>query len=302
MLQRHAQLTGHNGALYALAGRGDTLLSGGGDGWLVQWDYATPELGKVMAKIEGRVFSFHAFAERPLVVAGDMEGGVRWIDLTDAARNRNVAHHRQGVFAIRHRDAAVYTVGGEGRLTKWSVATQRTVESLQLSGQALRSLAIHPTLAEAAVGSSDGNVYVVQLDDFRLRQTLDSAHANSVFSLVYSPDGQYLYSGGRDAQLQQWSVWDSYQNIRQIPAHLTTINDLVLSPDGRFLASAGRDKTVKIWDAADLALLKVLEGVRDRGHFNSVNALAWTDRGLFSTGDDRTVIWWTQSSAASPDR
>ena len=291
MLTHCAQLTGHNGAIYALAGLGDTLLSAGGDGWLVQWNYTDPTLGKVVARIDGRIFSFCAFPDRPLVVAGDMTGGVRWIDLADAAATRNVAHHRQGTFAVKLDGKYLYTVGGEGRLTRWDVVTQRTVESLQLSGQPLRSLALHPQRPEAAVGSSDGNIYVIDLIDFRLRQTLRAAHSNSVFTVTYSPDGQWLYSGGRDAQLNRWHTED-FQLEQRVPAHLSTLNALAFSPDGQWLATAGRDKTVKIWSAATLQLQKVLEGVRDRGHFNSVNALTWNERGLFSAGDDRTVVWW----------
>ena len=292
MLVRHAQLTGHNGAVYALADAGATFLSAGGDGWLVQWHYADPEPGRVVARIEGRIFSFYAFPDRPLVVAGDMAGGVRWIDLENPAATQNVAHHRRGTFAVQRRGEWLYTVGGEGRLTRWSVAGRRTVESIQLSGQALRSLAIHPGLPEAVVGSSDGNVYLLDLQAFQLRRTI-AAHANSVFSLCYSPDGSTLYSGSRDARLKAWSVWENYQLDRQVPAHLTTINALVFSPDGHYLASAGRDKTVKIWQADTLRLLKVLEGVRDRGHFNSVNALCWGPEGLLSAGDDRVINWWT---------
>ena len=292
MLHRHAQLTGHKGAIYALVDAGDTLLSAGGDGYLVQWEYAAPELGKVLARIDGRFFSFCAFPDRPLVVAGDMTGGVRWIDLGDSTNNRHVAHHRRGTFAVRVHGKWLYSAGGEGRFTRWSIAERRTVESLQLSGQALRSLAIHPTLTEAAVGSSDGNLYIIDLTNFHLRQTVSAAHANSVFSLAYGPAGNYLHSGGRDAQLRTWSVRDDYRALGTVPAHLTTINALAFSPDGRYLASAGRDKTVKIWDAATRRLLKVLEGLRDRGHFNSVNCLRWNAHGLFSAGDDRVINWW----------
>ena len=79
-------------------------------------------------------------------------------------------------------------------------------------------------------------------------------------------------------------------------AHLATINDLSFSPDGQYLATGSRDKSVKIWHADTLVLQKVLEGVRDRGHFNSVNAVHWTARGLLSAGDDRTIVWWTPTT------
>ena len=78
-----------------------------------------------------------------------------------------------------------------------------------------------------------------------------------------------------------------------VTGHLMTINSLAIHPDGDFLATAGRDKTVKIWGTKDLLLHKVVEAVRDRGHVNSVNTLAWLDDStLITAGDDRRILEW----------
>ena len=294
MLTRHAQLTGHNGAIYALRPGLETgsFLSAGGDGWLVAWQYAEPELGRVIARIEGRIFSFLPLPEQRWIVAGDMNGGVHWIDLEQPDRTIGVAHHRKGVFGLALYRDQLLSLGGAGKLTRWSVAERRTLESLQLSGQSLRAIARHPQLPEAAIGASDGRIYIVDLEQFRLRHTIPAAHTNSVFCLQYSPDGKRLYSGGRDAHLRSWSTWEGYAPEHALPAHLYTVNHLTHSPDGRYLATAARDKTVKLWRADTLELLKVLDGVRDRGHFNSVNTLLWNEQGLFSAGDDRSILWW----------
>ena len=150
-----------------------------------------------------------------------------------------------------------------------------------------------PVYDRLAVGASDGKVYL--LDRLAL-SLLDfaPAHAPSVFALAFSRDGEYLFSGGRDASLSRWRVLDGSFTLEQnVPAHLMTVNAIALHPSGDYLATASRDKTIRLWRSTDLKLLKVLEVVRDRGHVNSVNALCWLDEHtLITGGDDRRVLEW----------
>lgn len=291
-----AQLTGHNAAIFALIEGADErhLLTGAGDGWVVQWNMDEPELGKLLARIEVQVFSLCFLKNEQRIVAGDMNGGVHWIDLGDAAKTRNLAHHQRGVFDIKAIGGHVFTVGGDGKLSRWLPAEMRCTESYQLANQALRCIDFSEKRKEMAIGGSDGNIYLLDADTLEIVQILPATHASSVFSLKYSPDGQYLLSGGRDAMLNCWDVANGFAKISSQPAHWYTINSIGFSPAGRFFATGSRDKTLKIWDSKTLELLKVLEGGRDGGHFNSVNKVFWskTQQILASCSDDRTVILW----------
>ncbi len=233
--------------------------------------------------------------EAQLIVAGNMNGGVHWVDLADPSATRNVTHHQKGVFAARRLGDAVLTAGGDGVLTRWSVAARRSTESLQLSGKSLRCFDYNPERQELAVGASDGNIYLLSAADFALIQVLQDAHQPSVFSVCYSQDGRTLYSGGRDAHLKSWARNTGGWVLDQVaPAHHFTINDIAIHPGGQVLATASRDKTVKLWRASDLRLLKVIDTVRDQGHLNSVNRLMWLPerKMLLSAGDDRSILGW----------
>lgn len=290
--------SGHNAALYALSpGQTDRhFLSAGGDGWVVEWDLDDPELGKLVASVETQCFSLCTLPDRNRIVAGNMNGGLHWIDRESPAQTRNVLHHKKGVYALAyHQDANggwLFSAGGDGFLTRWDAANARTIESLQLSHQALRAVAYSENRRELAVGASDQSIYLLDSETLEVKQILKNAHTNSVFSLAYSPNGAYLLSGGRDAMLR---VWDLEQDCRQIsaqPAHLYTINHLAFSPDGALFATASRDRTVKIWNAQTFELLKVLDTLRFGGHTRSVNRLLWLPGGLISCGDDRLAIIW----------
>lgn len=294
MLSRHAICSGHKAALYTLSGSHTPrhFLSAGGDGWITEWNFDAPETGRVVANVDSKIFSLAiAPPEWPdqMILAGNMLGGLHWVNRLRPTEGRNVLHHSKGIYDIIWLGNEVFTAGGDGMFTRWDAAQQRAVESFQLSNRSLRSIAYNPITGIFAIGASDGNIYYIQKSDFSLLSQV-AAHQFAVFSVLWSPDGQVLYSGGRDALLKSWVNFNT--NTSSQPAHLYTINHLALSPDGQYLASASRDKSIKIWRANDLSLLKVLETFRDHGHLNSVNRLRWTHEGLLSCSDDRTILIW----------
>lgn len=292
--------TGHKAAVYALAPGKDEkhFLSAGGDGWVVEWNLGDPETGQLAASVETQIFSLCTL-DSNRVVAGNMNGGLHWIDRSDPTQTRNIQHHQKGVYEILAANNWVFTVGGDGIITRWDREKGSSVESFQLSNQALRTVAFSATRNELAVGASDHSIYFLDAGTFELVHILKDAHSNSVFSVAYTPDGQRLLSGGRDAMLR---VWDLSANPSQAAtlspltpadaAHLFTLNHLVFSPDGQLFATASRDKTLKIWDACTFQLLKVIDTIRCGGHINSVNRLLWLPGCLVSCSDDRTVMLW----------
>lgn len=294
--RKKIQLTGHNAAIFALSPGAQTneFLSGAGDGWVVRWNLDDPETGRLIAKVETQIFSLCYLPERSIIVAGNMNGGVHWVDLNDSERNRNVAHHQKGVFGMCRVENGVLTVGGDGMVTRWSTDTFRTVESLQLTNQSLRSIDYQPGRHELAVGSSDNCIYLLDADTLQIKKKIPQAHDNSVFVCRYAPEGRHLLSGGRDAHLKVWDLEEDARLLSSQPAHWFTINDIAFHPSGAWFATGSRDKTIKIWDTASFQLVKVLEGVRDGCHFNSVNRLFWSShRGeLISASDDRSMIIW----------
>ncbi len=286
--------TGHRAALYALApGRDERhFLSAGGDGWIVEWDIDHPETGKLIASVESQVFSLFNFPGRGRLIAGNMNGGVHWIDTVVSDRTRNIQHHRKGVYDIIGTAGRVFTTGGDGTLSRWDPETGKSEESFQLSSQALRCMAYSEKRREIAVGGSDNSIYFVDSETLVLKKTLANAHNNSVFSVSFSPDNRYLLSGGRDAILRIWDLEDDFRQVSEQTAHLFTINHIIFSPDGQFYATASRDKTIKIWDAGNFHLLKVIDTIRYGAHINSVNRLLWLPDLLVSCGDDRSVMLW----------
>lgn len=299
-VKKKAQLTGHNGSIFSVIAdhQEGYILSGAGDGWVVRWSLDEPDMGKLVAKVETQIFSMGLLEGQNRIVVGNMNGGVHWVDLDQPDKTRNIAHHQKGVYAIHQINGDVFTGGGDGIITRWDSQSGESLESLQLSHSAIRGMDFSPRRNEIAMGASDQAIYFLDATDLSLKRSIPNAHDSSVFCVRYSADEEYLYSGGRDAQLKVWELDAAPTPIVQKAAHWYTINDLALSPDGAFLASGSRDKTIRIWRTSDFKLVKALEVVRDQGHINSVNSLLWLPGGeLISASDDRRLIVWGNNSS-----
>lgn len=295
-IHKIAQLTGHNASIFSLAAGKDErhFLSGGGEGWVAEWNLDAPELGKLIAKVEAQIFSLLFLKNQNKLFAGTMNGGLHWIDLEHPERTKNIAHHRKGVFDICKFGDFIFTIGGAGMLTKWSVETAQSLESYQLSKQSLRCLDFCESRNEIAVGASNNAIYLLDATDLTPKKILQNAHQNSVFALKYHPSGTLLLSGGRDAHLNVWDLENDFQKCFSQPAHWFTVNSIAFHPGGDLFATASRDKSIKIWDSDNFHLLKVLDATRNKGHVNSVNKLFWSNykNQLISCSDDRSLIIW----------
>lgn len=291
----HAFL-GHRGAIYTLhpLEHDSHFLSGGSDGWLVKWDLNQPDLGVKIANIPGQILSICYLPMSNSCVVGDLNGVVYWIDLNRPEQTPVAfAHHKKGVFSILHIGEFVFTAGGDGFFTKWSVSLQLPQESLRVSFTSIRTVIYDQEQNEFALGCSDGAIYFIQKDTFQVTNSWENCHVPSVFTLAFHPDRKRCISGGRDALLKIWNRSDGHL-LQVIPAHQFTINHLVLDHEGNLLFTASRDKSIRILNTHNFELVTSLKGPLGKGHQNSVNRLIWfeSQKLLLSAGDDRQIINW----------
>ncbi|MEH2248526.1 WD40 repeat domain-containing protein, partial [Nostoc sp.] len=99
------------------------------------------------------------------------------------------------------------------------------------------------TLASA---SGDKTIKLWNLDTHKEITTL-RGHSDSVFSIVFSPDGKTLASASADKTIKLWNL-DTRKEITTFRGHSDLVTRVVFSPDGKILASASFDKTIKLWN------------------------------------------------------
>jgi WD40 repeat protein len=290
-----AKLTGHKGSIYTIVQGSEPqkVLSGAGDGWVIEWDLTNPEIAKVVAKVETNIFSMVYLKSKNWLAVGNMFGGLHWVDLNKKTDLKNIAFHEKGIFDIIEIDDHIYTVGGDGKLAKWNIETQEVVESIQLTNKSLRSIDYDDLGKRFVIGASDYSIYFLDIN-LNIKHKIESAHENSIFTTKFVNKGTTLFSGSRDAHLKVWDLNENFKNIKSQPAHLFTINNIAFHPTEPIFATASRDKMIKIWDLNNYKLLKVIDVIKFGGHINSVNKLLWStfNNLLISVSDDRTVIVW----------
>jgi WD40 repeat protein len=296
-----AQLTGHAGAVYALESslEKDKFFSGSSDRFVAEWDLTIADNGQLLAQIPEIIYALKLIPQKKILLVGQSAGGIHIMDLLTRKEVRLLKYHNNAVFdlnfSVEHN--LLFSLGGDGTFSISRLDDFSPIKTMKLADEKLRSIAIHPKQKELVIGCGDGSICVFELPSLELKKRW-MAHQEkfSVNAVQYSPDGNYLLSGSRDAHLNIFDVMNNYVLMTSIAAHNYAIYSIVFSPDKKYFATASRDKTLKIWDAENFNVITRLDKEKYQGHLNSVNILLWRNDFLISGSDDRSIITWKINS------
>jgi hypothetical protein len=275
---------GHKQSVYCLcADPNGGFFSGGSDGYVLHWQLGNLNQGILFATVPEAIYAMAFVPNLNIILVGGQSGTLYYLKQGNAPIIQKM--HTKGIFGIHViSEDQILTVGGDGILNVSDWYT-RIHKSIQLSAQSLR--AIQPSKTGFYIGSSDGNIYLLNAD-FKL-QEYRKAHGNSVFALEIAND--QLISAGRDAKIKVWNF--DGENTQALDAHWFTIHAVKANNAHTILATTSMDKTIRLWNAQDFSLLKVIDNVKFEGHKSSVNACVWLSDTMFVTcSDDRSIKCW----------
>lgn len=72
-------------------------------------------------------------------------------------------------------------------------------------------------------------------------------HSNNMSCLCYSPDGQYLATGGEDGKLKLWNVQSGFCFVT-FHEHSSAVTSVAFSGNKKFVVSASLDGTARAYD------------------------------------------------------
>lgn len=112
-----------------------------------------------------------------------------------------------------------------------------------------------------------------------------TGHADSIYTVAFSPNGQLLLTASYDKLLALWDVAGGTQKA-ELKHHTGSVFGAAFSPDGKWIASVAADQTVKLWNVETAQRVATLTEAT-----KGLNAVAFspTGREFASGGIDKML-------------
>lgn len=121
------------------------------------------------------------------------------------------------------------------------------IHSLSISDYSIESACFNVTgdwIALAATGLGQLLVWEWQSEQYVMKQ---QGHASEMSCIAYSPDGQYIVTGGEDSKVKLWNVNSGFCFVT-FSEHTSSVTAVQFSNNKKFLVSASLDGTVRAYD------------------------------------------------------
>ncbi|KAL7307553.1 hypothetical protein TKK_0000247 [Trichogramma kaykai] len=191
--------------------------------------------------------------------------------------------------AAYHIESHILVVGfSNGSFYLYSMPEVDMVHSLSMSNQCISSIAVNPSGDWIALGSSELGQLLVwewQSETYAMKQ---QGHSSNMTCMAYSPDGQYILTGGEDGKLKLWNTTTGFCTVT-FHEHTSAISGVLFSKNRKFIVSCSYDGTVRAYDLLRYRNFKTFTSPRPV-QFSCV-ALDSSDEFLAASGQDFFEIY-----------
>lgn len=249
-------LYGHVMGVWSLAIHGHTLVSGGCDRDVREWNLQTGACLKILRGHSATVRCLN-MPDYKTVISGGRDAVIQVWDLEEGKSTHKLLGHTAPVRRVEciDRDSQRLIVSASYDCTAkvWDRDTGAMLYSLQGHAAQIYSLACTPT--HIFTGSLDSTIQVwdVSTGD---RVGVLLGHTALVGHLAIN--GTHLVSGGSDGTVRVWDM-RTLKCVRRIAAHDNAISSLIVTDN--HIVSAGADCAVNVWDIRSGELIRHLQKV-----------------------------------------
>ncbi|HOW41688.1 MAG TPA: hypothetical protein PL123_14170, partial [Bacteroidales bacterium] len=141
-----------------------------------------------------------------------------------------------------------FTSGYDGKVLKWSLdGNDQALQVVYSGADIIEVLAVSPDEAWLAMGSSNTAIKMVPLKGGQGYEM--PGHKGKLKSLIFSYDGNYLYSASLDGKVLKWDL-SSRTNTSMTDGSLP-LTSIDVSLNGKYIAGINSEGGVIVWNQTD---------------------------------------------------
>lgn len=271
---------------------GSRLAAGDRNGRIGIWDAST---GEPCTTFEEHDNDFTTVdwgrAAQELIAAGRRDGAVMvWDTISGRLAGAWLAHEDAVVaVALDPSGKRLTSVGADGWVKTWDIASQTLVAKPKLTGEFPRSrcVAWSPDGSWIAIGGADGLV-LLRTKNGRRKKARGTVSKIPITALAFSPDSKQIAAAHMDGTVSLLKTKGLRPVGKQLLGHDGRVESVVWSPDGTHLATGGwEDGTVRIWLAKDHKEIRKIDTPAGK-----VGSIAWSPDGKLIASSGAALELW----------
>lgn len=224
-----------------------------------------------------------------LILCGKFNGTINLFDIYDFKSYKSFINHTKPITALffSKDGSLILSASRDNTINLWMTETGLLIKKIQ---ENLGTIAFSPDEKSILI-SSGYNMILLEINtEYVLRKY--EGHTSDVNSILFSPDGLYVFSASNDKTIKKWATF-TQPFIKLFYEYSSHVNSCIFSSDGKFILNCSSDKTIKLWDCISGRLLQTFNG-----HSKSVNCIAFSPNAKFviSGSSDKTIKLWDTSN------
>jgi len=183
-------------------------LTGSGDRTIREWDYNT----KTMVRKFNCISACHSLVIAPddsFILSGHMDGTVKLWASNDKPEKVFDMHEDKVLQIKMIKNDQILSLGKDETIKLFDLRKEQpiyTINSSKIPQYCESSIAVSPDNKYFAVGSTKGNIYIVNLNEGTVESTINNKGSAAINGLCWRPFNSQIYVGDSNGYLTIWGT------------------------------------------------------------------------------------------------
>jgi WD40 repeat protein len=241
--------------MVVMSATGEKIASVGSDHFIRIWNVRKNALELPIPTIADNLYSAYpdaftcvAFSPDDLTFAfGSADKTIRLWNIRENSMRQLVGHAGSIKSIASSPDGTLLASASDDKTVRlWRIVDGSVLNTFQKNNATTNALVFSPDGQMLATGTTDGWIRIWKIDGTAIREI--QAHSESILTLAYSLDGQFLFSISDKRILRKWRLSDGILVADVFQDRKDSITAATFSRDTNLVATADSDKTIRLWN------------------------------------------------------